>query len=348
MKNENNIKVGFSIGDLNGIGSELILKSIDDSMFLDFCTPIIFSNKRLMSFLKKQFNLKTHFHGINSVKDALDGKINVVNVWKERVEINFGEASEEIAAYSQKSLQAANKALKNSEIDVLVNAPAGNYSEETNGTTLKTVSKDDILRIRLNEDFRIANFQSRSLNPKEKLNSKRFKSELDLLTKSLLEDFRVTRPRIAVAEPCWANDADIAQKKQADEELNTLLKKLNDQDLLIYGLYNRANFFKSSNCHHFDALIDFNIVEAEACLGGWSLPPMVNYFMTQKGVITNANVDVDYANAGKDKKDAALFRQAIYTGIDIYKRRQEYAHYSANPLEKYVLKTKKYPSKKSK
>src|SRR5699024_7946558 len=112
LKNDRIIKVGISLGDLNGIGSELVLKSFQDYDILDFCTPVIFANKRLMSFLKKQLGVKLHFHGINQASEALDKKINVVNVWKERVEVHLGEPSEAVAPYTEKALKAATRALQ--------------------------------------------------------------------------------------------------------------------------------------------------------------------------------------------------------------------------------------------
>ena len=123
MKQSEMIKLGISIGDLNGIGSEIVLRTFDDSRMLDFCTPIIFASSKILNFLKKHYKLSMHFQGIDHPSNAIDGKVNVVNVWKENVNINFGEEDIKIGDYAFRSLEAATNALKNDEIDVLVTAP---------------------------------------------------------------------------------------------------------------------------------------------------------------------------------------------------------------------------------
>jgi 4-phospho-D-threonate 3-dehydrogenase / 4-phospho-D-erythronate 3-dehydrogenase len=90
MKPAQKIKLGISIGDLNGIGGEIVLKTFDDSRMLDFCTPVIFASVKTLSFLKKHFDLGISIHGVDDVSQVIEGKVNVVNVWKENVNINFG------------------------------------------------------------------------------------------------------------------------------------------------------------------------------------------------------------------------------------------------------------------
>ena len=116
MKHAEKIKLGISIGDLNGIGSEIVLKTFDDSRMLDFCTPVIFASAKVITFLKKQFKLSLNFQGIDHPSKAIDGKINVMNVWKENVTVNFGEEDMKAGEYAFKSLKAATQALKNDEI----------------------------------------------------------------------------------------------------------------------------------------------------------------------------------------------------------------------------------------
>lgn len=332
MNNDKNIKVGFDIGDLNGIGGELILKALEDTLMVDFCTPVIFANKRLMSFLKKQFGIKIHFHAVHKAEEALEGKINIVNVWKERVEIDFGQPSEE--PHAKKSFDAAFSALKEKHIDVLIRAPHGSYEQENDAQVLQ----EKTVILKLNEELRIANFRSQSLDPEKKLDHKAFTAELQLLTQSLLQSFRVTRPRIAVLTPCWQAEKD---PQKATAELTALIQELNDNGLLIYGLYNRTRFFETDNYQHFDAIIDFDIATAEACYKGWTSLPMVNYFAGPIGVMVNSDQGVNYALAGKNTMAPHNFRQAIYRGIDLFKCQEEYKEISANPLKKYVLKSKK-------
>jgi 4-hydroxythreonine-4-phosphate dehydrogenase len=91
MEKEEKIKLGISIGDLNGIGGELVIKTFEDSRMLEFCTPIIYASVKTLSFLKKHFESTLDFNSIQRAEQALDSKVNVVTVWSDDVRINFGE-----------------------------------------------------------------------------------------------------------------------------------------------------------------------------------------------------------------------------------------------------------------
>ncbi len=128
MKKAENIIVGISIGDLNGIGSEIILKTFEDARMLELCTPVIFANVKILSFIKKTLELNAPLHGIDKIDQLVIGKINVLNVWREGVDLNFGKNDDNVGKYAIKSFTAATKALKENQIDVLVTAPINKYN----------------------------------------------------------------------------------------------------------------------------------------------------------------------------------------------------------------------------
>ena len=107
VKKAENIIVGVSIGDLNGIGPEVVLKTFEDSRILELCTPVIYGNVKIVSFLKKNFSLTSSIQGIDSIDQLVKGKINVLNVWKEGVNIDFGVIDENVGKYAIKSFIAA-------------------------------------------------------------------------------------------------------------------------------------------------------------------------------------------------------------------------------------------------
>ena len=123
MKKESKIKVGISIGDINGIGIEVILKTFSDTRMLDFCTPILFGASKLISKHKKQLELNIPINGITNINQVVEHKVNLFNIWKEDVEVDFGVASKTAGKYAFASLKAAVKTLNDNEIDVLVTAP---------------------------------------------------------------------------------------------------------------------------------------------------------------------------------------------------------------------------------
>jgi 4-hydroxy-L-threonine phosphate dehydrogenase PdxA len=100
MKKAENIIVGISIGDLNGIGSEIILKTFEDTRILEFCTPVIFANVKVLSFIKRTLNIETPLQGIDKMDQLVKGKVNVLNIWREGVDLNFGTNDENVGKYA--------------------------------------------------------------------------------------------------------------------------------------------------------------------------------------------------------------------------------------------------------
>ena len=118
MKKDEKIIVGISIGDLNGIGAEIVIKTYEDPRSLELNTPVIFASAKTMQFFKNHFNSKINFYSIESPEKVVHGKVNVVNVWKEPVKIEFGTEDKKIGEYAIKSLEAATNALKEGTIEI--------------------------------------------------------------------------------------------------------------------------------------------------------------------------------------------------------------------------------------
>ena len=150
MSKQDKIIVGVSIGDLNGIGSEVILKTFEDVRMLEFCTPVIFASVKLMSFFKKHYKMDINFHGIDSLDNILPKKINVLNVWKDSIDINFGKEDSQAGEFAIKSLTSAVKALKTDQIDILVTAPINKSSIQSE--TFKFPGHTDYLNQELEGD----------------------------------------------------------------------------------------------------------------------------------------------------------------------------------------------------
>ena len=122
-KSAENTIVGISIGDINGIGCEVILKAFDDPRMLEFCTPVIFANVKTISHTKKLIDSQVNLQRVDSAANVILGKVNVINVWQDNADVVFGVKDKVAGEYAIKSLAAATQALKNNQIDVLVTAP---------------------------------------------------------------------------------------------------------------------------------------------------------------------------------------------------------------------------------
>ena len=264
MKKENTIKVGISVGDLNGIGPEIILKTFEDNRSLELCTPVIFASSRIMNFFKRHFASKISFNEINSVNQITDGKVNVLNVWKEGVNIQFGQEDKKIGEYAIKSLEAAVSALKEGTVDVLVTAPINKHniqSEKFNfpGHTdyLNQQLIGDSLMFMISENLRVGLLTDHVpvKDVPSYITEDLIRQKLTTVSNSLKQDFAIPKPKIAVlAINPHAGDNGVIGNED-DSILKPSIEKLRKEGNLVYGPYSADSFFGSNNFQKFDAVI---------------------------------------------------------------------------------------------
>lgn len=342
FKKGENIILGISIGDMNGVGPEVILKTFEDQRMMELCTPVVFGNAKLLSFIKKSINCTTNIHGIDSLDQIQKGKFNVLNLWKEGVNLDFGTLDDVVGQYAIKSFVAATQALKNNEIDALVTAPINKYNiqseefqfpghtdyldKELEGNALMFMISED-LKVGLVTDHVPLQQVSQSLTPEL------IKQKVRTINKSLIQDFNVIKPRIALLglNPHSGDNGIIG-----NEELNFInntVKELFDENIIIYGPYSADAFFGSEQYKNFDAIV--------ACYHDQGLIPFktlsfgngVNYTAGLDKIRTSPDHGTAYDIAGKGIADFTSFKNAVYAALDIYKNKNEYLQSTANPLK---------------
>lgn len=342
FKKGENIILGISIGDMNGVGPEVILKTFEDQRMMELCTPVVFGNAKLLSFIKKIVNCQTNIHGIDSLDQIQKGKFNVLNLWKEGVNLDFGTLNDAVGQYAIKSFVAATQALKNNEIDALVTAPINKYNiqseefqfpghtdyldKELEGNALMFMISED-LKVGLVTDHVPLQQVSQTLTPEL------IKQKVRTINKSLIQDFNVIKPRIALLglNPHSGDNGIIG-----NEELNFInntVKELFDEDIIIYGPYSADAFFGSEQFRNFDAVV--------ACYHDQGLIPFktlsfgngVNYTAGLDKIRTSPDHGTAYDIAGKGIADFTSFKNAVYAALDIYKNKNEYLQSTANPLK---------------
>lgn len=342
MKKAENIIVGISIGDLNGIGSEVVLKTFEDSRMLEFCTPVIFANVKIISFAKKSLDAGMQLHGIDSLEQIVIGKINVLNVWKESVNIEYGTNDENVGKYAIKSFVAATKALKEGLVDVLVTAPINKYNiqaedfkfpghtdyldQELEGDALMLMVQDN-LRVGLITDHIPVNEVSAHLT--EAL----IKNKILTVKKALIQDFSINKPKIAVLglNP-HAGDGGVIGKED-DEIIRPTIRKMFESGTLVFGPYPADGFFGSNQYEKYDAVIATYHDQGLIPFKTLSFGKGVNYTAGLNKIRTSPDHGTAYEIAGKGLADHNSFKEAVYLAIDIFHSRNEYLIISENPLK---------------
>ncbi|TAF71595.1 MAG: 4-hydroxythreonine-4-phosphate dehydrogenase PdxA [Flavobacterium sp.] len=337
-----NIIVGISIGDLNGIGSEVVLKTFEDARMLEFCTPVIFANVKIVSFLKKGFESTSSIHGIDKLDQIVLGKINVFNLWREGVDLNLGTNDDKVGEYAIKSFVAATKALKEGIVDVLVTAPINKYNIQSEsfkfpGHTdyLAQELEGDALMLMVSDNLRVGLLTDHvPLNEVAgHLTEELIKKKIETVKQSLIRDFSINKPKIAVLglNPHCGDGGVIGSED--DAVLKPTLKKIFDKGTLVFGPFPADSFFGSNHYEKYDAIIATYHDQGLIPFKTLSFGRGVNYTAGLDKVRTSPDHGTAYDIAGKNQADFTSFKEAVYLAIDIYKSRIQYQELSSNPLK---------------
>ena len=342
VKKAENIIVGISIGDLNGIGSEVILKTFEDTRMLELCTPVIFANVKIVSFLKKELKLDVAIHGIDKLEQLVVGKINVLNVWREGVNLEFGKNDDVVGSYAIKSFVAATKALKEGLVDVLVTAPINKYniqSEEFKfpGHTdyLDKELEGDALMLMVHDDLRVGLLTDHvPVNEVAKhLNEKLISSKIKTIIQTLKQDFEIEKPKVAVLglNPHSGDNGVIGQEEE--KIIKPALKKLFEAGSMVFGPFPADGFFGSAQYEKYDAVIATYHDQGLIPFKTLSFGNGVNYTAGLNKVRTSPDHGTAYEIAGKGVANHESFKEAVYLAIDIYNKRNDYQELIKNPLK---------------
>lgn len=342
VKKAENIIVGISIGDLNGIGSEVILKTFEDTRMLELCTPVIFANAKIVSFLRKELNVDIAIHGIDKIEQLVVGKINVLNVWREGVNLELGKNDDLVGSYAIKSFVAATKALKEGLVDVLVTAPINKYniqSEEFKfpGHTdyLDKELEGDALMLMVHDDLRVGLLTDHvPVNEVAKhLNEKLISSKIKTIIQTLKQDFEIEKPKVAVLglNPHSGDNGVIGQEEE--KIIKPALKKLFEAGNMVFGPFSADGFFGSAQYEKYDAVIATYHDQGLIPFKTLSFGNGVNYTAGLNKIRTSPDHGTAYEIAGKGVANHESFKEAVYLAIDIFKKRNDYQELIKNPLK---------------
>lgn len=336
------IKVGISIGDYNGIGPEIIMKSLKDKAITDFFTPIIFGSGKLFTYQKNIFKLQHNFNYITEVSQAVPDKINMVNLWKDNVNVDLGKPTEESTKMAIESLAAATTALMNGEIDVLVTAPINKeemlkYGFQHAGHTgyLEEKFGKKGLMFLVTDDLKVA-VSTHHIPVSEvaaNISKEKIKKQIKLLNQCLVEDFCIERPKIAVLglNPHAGDGGAIGNEEI--EIIEPAIRELFDNGILAFGPYPADSYFQPNKYRNYDAVLAMYHDQGLAPFKTLAYEEGVNYTAGLPFIRTSPDHGVAYDIAGKNIADEQSFSEAIFMAIKIFKNRQEYNDLMTNRMQ---------------
>ena len=336
--------IGFTCGDLNGIGIELIIKSLSDSRLLDFIVPVIFASNKAISFYKKnlpEYNLT--FTSIPDLAKINPKQVNLLHCWEEDVNITPGELTEVGGKYALISLETAVAALKEGKIDGLVTSPihkkniqSPNFQFSGHTPYLQhAFGNTENLMLLVAENLRMALVTEHvTIQEVAKYITKdKIKQKLQILNSSLQKDFGIDKPRIAVLalNPHAGDDGLIG--KEEIEIIRPAIKETRNQ-LLAYGPYSADAFFARGQHEKFDAVLAMYHDQGLIPFKSLAFGEGVNFTAGLPIVRTSPDHGTAFDIAGKDKADAASFTASIFECVRIIHARKGYTDMRLNPLKK--------------
>ncbi|MBS1532084.1 MAG: 4-hydroxythreonine-4-phosphate dehydrogenase PdxA [Bacteroidetes bacterium] len=337
------LKIGISIGDVNGIGLEVIIKTLADQKIYDYCTPIVYGHTKVASFHRRTVEVhELNFNVINNAAQAQHKKANMINCWEEDVKIDLGQVTEAGGKYAFLSLQRATDDLIRGDIDALVTAPINKdniQSEEFKfpGHTEYLQEKagaPDVLMFLVSDTLRVGVVTGHiPLNKVAgSISTEKILAKLKLMDASLRQDFWIQRPKIAVLglNPHAGDNGLIG-----DEEEKVIIPAINEakaNDILAFGPYPADGFFANGSYLKFDAVLAMYHDQGLIPFKQMAFDSGVNFTAGLNFVRTSPDHGTAYDIAGKNEASADSFREALFTAIHIVRRRREMEVLTENPL----------------
>lgn len=338
---DNKIVVGISQGDLNGIGLEIILKTLSDPALSEICVPVLFSSQKTVSYFRKMLGLEDfNFNPLRDFNQLHTKKPNVFNCYEEEVTIEMGKPTLASGKYAKLSLESATQALFDKKIDVLVTAPINKHNIQEAG--FKYPGHTEYLGDKLDgkplmllcsQDLRIAVVTGHIAlkNVPQQITTENVLTKIIQLHTSLIKDFGIRKPKIAVL---GLNPHAGENGSMGDEENTAIIPAITKakESMMVYGPYSADGFFGNHTQSQFDGVLAMYHDQGLIPFKTLAFNNGVNFTAGLDFIRTSPDHGTAYEIAGKQIADESSFREALYMAIDIYRTRHLNEEISANPL----------------
>jgi 4-hydroxythreonine-4-phosphate dehydrogenase len=337
------IKIGISQGDVNGISYEVMIKTFLDPRMSEICTPVIFGSSKVTAYHRKALNIENFTPtGINTPDEAKGKRVYIVNCIDDSIRVELGKSTESAGKASIRALKAACDALEAGKIDALVTGPVNknniqqadfNYNGHTEylkdrfgAREVMMLMVSDILKVGLVASHipiaRLSEFITEEL----------IAEKLQILSDSLLTDFGIRNPNIAVLglNPHAGDEGLLGDEEQ--QIITPAIARAKNSGIAAFGPFPADGFFGAGKFSKFDAVLAMYHDQGLAPFKALCMDEGVNYTAGLPVVRTSPAHGTAFELAGKNLASTSSFRNAIYQAINIVRNRELYSEISSNPL----------------
>jgi 4-hydroxythreonine-4-phosphate dehydrogenase len=341
---EDRIRVGISQGDINGIGLEVIIKTLMEPLICEVCTPVLFSSQKTVGYYRRVLGVEEfNFHPTRDLSQLNLKKPNVFVCYEEEVNIEMGQSTQTGGKYALLSLEKATEALKNKQIDVLVTAPINKHSIQSDkfgfvGHTEYLANKfggeKDAMMLMCSDNLKVGLVTGHIPVHKvaENINTEKILEKIKQLNKTLIQDFNIRKPRIALLglNPHAGDNGTIGSEDK--EIVSPAIEKARESNILVYGPFPADGFFGNASYTKFDGILAMYHDQGLVPFKTLAFNNGVNFTAGLSAIRTSPDHGTAFEIAGKNQATEDSFKKAMYTAIDIYRNRKQFGEISANPL----------------
>ena len=333
MSESSKIKVGISVGDPNGIGFEIILKTFREKNLFNKFIPIAFAHTQNFFDERVKYKLDTNIVGVKNVEGVQENCLNVINIWDHPFPINYGKDETTAGNFAFSSLESATKWLIKNKLDVLVTAPINKRNIQSKHFQFKGHTdyldkeiKGESLMFMISDQIRVALVTDHV--PLAKVNEfateKNIIKKIQILEHSLKSDFNISEPKIAILgiNPHAGDYGVIGEEEETF--LRPIVKAQHNKGIRIYGPFPADGFFGSQSYQNFDAVLaiyhDQGLIPFKTLTFGEG----VNFTAGLDRVRTSPDHGTAYDIAGQGEADHNSFKKALYTAREIFLNRKKF------------------------
>jgi 4-hydroxythreonine-4-phosphate dehydrogenase len=328
--------IAITIGDVNSIAPEVIIKALEDSRVLKIMSPVVYGSGKILSYYRKALNIKDfNYFQLKKIEEMDDRKLNVLNLWEETVNITMGESSAEAGKYALISIRQATEDAINKKVDAIVTAPINKHNVQSDdfqfaGHTeylTQATKSDDSLMLLVDGNLRVGVVTGHIpiSEVSKKLTKKKIEKKLAIMEKSLRIDFGIAKPKIALLglNP-HAGDKGVIGTED-DEIIKPLIAEWKEKGSLVFGPFPSDGFFGNGTYKNFDGVLAMYHDQGLIPFKTLSFANGVNYTAGLPIVRTSPDHGTAYDICGKDLADESSMRQALFLAVEIIKNRKEYS-----------------------
>jgi 4-hydroxythreonine-4-phosphate dehydrogenase len=335
VEKEKRVRIGITHGDMNGISYEIIIKTLQDQRLMELYTLVVYGSSKVASYHRKVLNINDfNFNLVKKADQAHPRRPNIVNIHDEEIKIDLGKSTSIAGELALLSLEAACEDLQKNNIDAVVTGPINKKNIQSPGFAFpghteylaQKFNTENYLMLMINDVLRIGVVTGHIPLSKvsEALTEELILSKIQVMNQSLMRDFGIVKPRIAVLalNPHASDEGLIGTEEKT--VIQPAIEKAYEQNILVFGPYPADGFFGAASFKNFDGVLAMYHDQGMVPFKLMSFDEGVNFTAGLPVIRTSPAHGTAYDLAGKNKAMPEAFRNAVYLAGDIFMHRLEY------------------------